>query len=212
MSEAKVHRYEGRQASVTWNGARCMHAGECTRGLPSVFSPKHDPWAQPDNASLDALADVVDRCPSGALVLERPVELHRTPDAANSVTLAADGPLYVRGRLKVGDAPVEQRVALCRCGASRNKPYCDRSHADAGFRHDGALAPAGEASAGVAAEGVELVVAPTKNGPLHCTGSMTLVGTDGTRVVTGETWLCRCGGSKRKPFCDGTHRRIGFTG
>jgi len=213
MSETvKIYRYEGKQATVTWNEARCIHAGECTHGLPSVFSSKHDPWGQPDNASLDALAAVIDRCPSGALVLERPAERTRGADATNSVTLVADGPLAFRGRVKIADAACETRVTLCRCGASANKPYCDHSHAKAGFRHEGELAPAGEPSVGVVAEGVELVVSPTKNGPLHCTGSMTIVGTDGVHTVTAQTWLCRCGGSSRKPFCDGTHRKIGFAG
>jgi CDGSH-type Zn-finger protein len=126
--------------------------------------------------------------------------------------LAADGPLYVRGRVKVAAAAAETRVALCRCGQSKNKPYCDYSHVEAGFRHDGRLAPAGEPSVGEPVEGVDLAVSPGRNGPLHCTGSMTIVGTDGERTVLAETWLCRCGGSSRKPFCDGTHRKNGFAG
>jgi CDGSH-type Zn-finger protein len=141
---------------------------------------------------------------------ENSSEALRAADAQNTIALTADGPLDVRGRVKVGEAAVESCVALCRCGTSRNKPYCDNSHKDAGFRHGGALAPAGEPSTGAAAEGVDLIVEPVKNGPLHCTGSVVIVGTDGARVVTDKTWLCRCGGSARKPFCDGTHRRIGF--
>jgi CDGSH-type Zn-finger protein/uncharacterized Fe-S cluster protein YjdI len=212
MATAKIFRYEGRQATVTWDGSRCIHAGECTRGLPSVFSSKHDPWAQPDNAPIDALAAIVDRCPSGALAIERPVDANRAADAANSVALVADGPLYARGRVHVGDGEAATRVALCRCGQSQRKPYCDNSHAKAAFRHDGRLAPAAERSHGDAGEDVALRISPRPNGSLHCTGPMTLVGTDGVRVVVTETWLCRCGGSSRKPFCDGTHRRIGFVG
>jgi len=207
----KVYRYEGKQAAVTWNEARCIHAGECTRRLPAVFSSKHDPWGQPDNASLDALAAAIDRCPSGALHLERPAGNERAPDPTNSMTLGAQGPLNVRGRVKVADAPAEARVTLCRCGASRNKPYCDNSHASIGFAHDGRLAPAGEKSIGTLDQGTDRVVSPIRNGPLHCKGSVELVGTDGEHVVIAETWLCRCGGSSRKPFCDGTHKKIGFT-
>jgi CDGSH-type Zn-finger protein/uncharacterized Fe-S cluster protein YjdI len=207
---AKLYRYEGKDATVTWNQQRCIHAGECTHGLPAVFSSKHDPWGQPDNAPLAELAATIDRCPSGALQLERPSGHERAADAINSVTLSAQGPLSIRGRVKVGDSPVEARVTLCRCGASRNKPYCDNSHASSGFAHDGRLGPAGEKSTGAAAAGADFVVMPRPNGPLHCTGSVELVGSDGVRAVVSETWLCRCGGSSRKPFCDGTHRKIGF--
>jgi CDGSH-type Zn-finger protein/uncharacterized Fe-S cluster protein YjdI len=211
MSEKqKLYRYAGTRSTVTWDGSRCIHAGECTRRLPAVFSSKHDPWAQPDNASLDALADVIHRCPSGALRIAVPDDANRGADALNSITLAADGPLYARGRVKVAEAAVETRVALCRCGGSKSKPYCDHSHVKAGFRHDGRLAPAGEQAVGEPLQGVDLAIEPRPNGPLHCTGSVTIVGTDGARTVLAETWLCRCGGSSRKPFCDGTHRKIGF--
>jgi CDGSH-type Zn-finger protein/uncharacterized Fe-S cluster protein YjdI len=212
VATGKIYRYEGLQASVTWDESRCIHAGECTRGLPSVFSPKHDPWAQPDNASLAALAAVIDRCPTGALAIERPAQLNRPADARNSVTLVVDGPLYVRGRVSVGGAPAETRVALCRCGASSNKPYCDRSHRKAGFRHDGRLGSADEPAEAEPQDNVDFAVTPTPNASLHCTGSVTLVGAGGTRSVTSDTWLCRCGGSSNKPYCDGTHRKIGFAG
>jgi CDGSH-type Zn-finger protein/uncharacterized Fe-S cluster protein YjdI len=212
MSEqVRIYRYEGKQATVTWNKSRCIHAGECTRGLPEVFSSKHDPWGQPDNAPLEALAAVIDRCPSGALHIEGPLGVERPADAVNSVTPAVDGPLQFRGRIKVGEAPVESRLTLCRCGASRNKPYCDNSHAASGFRHDGRLAPS-ETDGGAAAGGVDLEISISRNGPMRCFGSLELVGADGTRNVTQTTWLCRCGGSHRKPYCDGTHTANGFTG
>ncbi|HMM40928.1 MAG TPA: CDGSH iron-sulfur domain-containing protein [Thermomicrobiales bacterium] len=54
-------------------------------------------------------------------------------------------------------------------------------------------------------------ITPTKNGPYHITGSFEVVMPDGAVLETeGETWLCRCGHSGNKPFCDGTHRKIGF--
>lgn len=54
-----------------------------------------------------------------------------------------------------------------------------------------------------------------KDGPLKVEGPVTLLDADGGVVETKEgraVALCRCGGSKRKPFCDGTHSRIGFIG
>ena len=56
-----------------------------------------------------------------------------------------------------------------------------------------------------------LQVEPTHNGPLHVTGDMELVsGTGRTLNRVTDAWLCRCGHSANKPYCDGTHAKIGF--
>ncbi|CAM5250202.1 (4Fe-4S)-binding protein [Streptomyces sp. JUS-F4] len=89
------------------------------------------PWVQPGNAPADEVADVVHRCPSGAL------QYHRTdgmpdevPDVPTHVSLHADGVLHLRGDLEVA-TPYgprhETRVMLCGCGATGNTPYCDHS-------------------------------------------------------------------------------------
>lgn len=101
------------------------------RGLPAVFDVDRRPWIQPDNAPADEVADVVHRCPSGAL------QYHRTdgmpdevPDVPTHVSLHADGVLHVRGDLEVA-TPYgprhETRVVLCGCGATGDTPYCDHS-------------------------------------------------------------------------------------
>ncbi|MFC3996719.1 (4Fe-4S)-binding protein [Nocardiopsis sediminis] len=64
-SEKKA--YEGRSITVTFEARRCRHAAECVRGLPEVFDTARRPWIQPDRAPADRLAEVVRRCPSGAL-------------------------------------------------------------------------------------------------------------------------------------------------
>ncbi|HEX4108648.1 MAG TPA: CDGSH iron-sulfur domain-containing protein [Solirubrobacteraceae bacterium] len=53
-----------------------------------------------------------------------------------------------------------------------------------------------------------------ENGPYEVKGAIDLVGHDGTPVETRHdtVYLCRCGGSTNKPFCDGTHSKIGFQG
>ena len=57
----------------------------------------------------------------------------------------------------------------------------------------------------------EATITPGKNGPYHIQGKIRLTLPDGQELETEEeTWLCRCGGSKNKPFCDGTHKKIGF--
>jgi CDGSH-type Zn-finger protein len=98
---------------------------------------------------------------------------------------------------------------LCRCGHSGNKPFCDGSHKKVGFVHDGTAAPC--ATAELAAGPV--TVTATRAGPLHVSGPLTLFGADGKPVFCGtETWLCRCGASANKPFCDGSHKQVGFAG
>jgi CDGSH-type Zn-finger protein len=100
-------------------------------------------------------------------------------------------------------------VTLCRCGASKNKPFCDGSHHEIGFSASGEP-PSGEATALPVRNG-ELYIEPQINGPLQILGNLEITSGTGrvvARITAGR--LCRCGGSKHKPFCDGTHAAIGF--
>jgi len=134
--------------------------------------------------------------------------------APNNGRLTENGPLILHGRIRYaareGAPPAEfTQVALCRCGASGNKPFCDGSHARVGFADAGRCARPPEPPAG-AADG-DLALQPIPNGPLRVDGRFELATTDGQRFVCGDkTWLCRCGASGNKPFCDGTHKKIGF--
>lgn len=210
-----VHEYEGTAVDVTWDAKRCIHARACVEGLPGVFDTAKRPWIQPDEASVDDVTTVVARCPTGALHAERhdgaPAE--STPEE-NTVEVAAEGPLYVRGDVTVENDDGEillsdTRLALCRCGASGNKPLCDGAHTDVGFDAGGTVEPADAPDDWTA--GGPLTVVPTPDGPLHLQGAFTLAGaTDGVERAADDGWLCRCGGSGNKPFCDGTHGKIGF--
>lgn len=138
------------------------------------------------------------------------------------VHCGGDGPLLVRSPLRVRGADAEEteegvakpKAALCRCGESTNKPFCDGTHRDTEFQASGPIdttraIPESEAAAGE--EGGELVVTAHANGPLHFDGVVEMSG-DGhegsARYL--KPWLCRCGASKNKPFCDGSHKEIGF--
>lgn len=210
---SKIHEYKGKSIVVTYDAKRCIHAAECVHGLPGVFDPKAKPWIDPDGATADELAEVVLRCPTGALNFERldggAVE---SSPAENKIAIEADGPLYVHADVEVvdGDGTVvtnDARVALCRCGASENNPYCDGKHSEAGFSDSGAIPDArlkpSDASSG------KLKVTLAQNGPLILDGPVTLTGGDDS--CTGQRGaLCRCGASQNKPFCDGAHAKIGF--
>lgn len=131
--------YKGKDVTVTYNPMLCSHAAECGRLAKHVFNPAMKPWVQPDEGSVEEIADVVAACPSGALSLaaEDGSVQHRIPDGAG-ITLQANGPYWVRNI----DPPVSMDAAggskakyvLCRCGLSGNKPFCDGSHRDKGWK------------------------------------------------------------------------------
>ena len=214
MAEGKSFRYPGERASVTWNGRLCIHIGECGRAKGDLFVAGRKPWCQPDLASDDEVAEVVWRCPTGALSVDfedgsRP----EVADAENTVNVAYNGPLFVRGDLAIDGTPeavpgLKFRAALCRCGQSRNKPFCDNSHEEAGFKDFGAV---GESGSGATDSGGPLSVAPIKDGPLKVEGNLTIVASSGRAAWQGDkAFLCRCGASNNKPFCDGQHKAVGF--
>ena len=105
--------------------------------------------------------------------------------------------------------PAGRAPTLCRCGASKNKPYCDHSHVDAGFAAPGELPAAAELPAW--GEPGPLEITPLKDGPLKVSGPHEVTSGTGRAHKRGETcFLCRCGQSAKKPFCDGSHRAAGF--
>ena len=215
-----LHVYQNDKIRVTYDATLCVHFAACVRGLPQVFDPKQRPWVAPDRAGADEIADVVERCPTGALHYERlDGGAAEEADVENSVLVSTNGPVYVRGELEVMGAyntvqRRDTRLALCRCGQSRRKPYCDGSHVAAGFR-DPAVAPADrrEPLRDDAPIGGPLRIEATQNGPAVLRGNLRLMDASGDVVAQmTRCILCRCGHSKEKPFCDGTHQTIGFAG
>jgi CDGSH-type Zn-finger protein/uncharacterized Fe-S cluster protein YjdI len=208
-------RYEGRDIEVTYELKRCIHASECVHGLPAVFDRDGRPWVQPDAADAQQLAQVIERCPTGALRYVRKDGQAETAAAVNTVCPTPDGPLHARGAITLRDGTgavlaTELRAALCRCGGSANKPYCDDSHYNLGFSDPGAVAApaAGESSA--AAGPLQITV--STNGPLRLEGPVRVEARGGAAYQVIKVALCRCGGSANKPYCDGSHKRIGFVG
>ena len=207
-----VKQYSSEQIDVSYDVKRCIHAAECVRGLPAVFDPAKRPWIQPGNASAEAVAEVVGRCPTGALQFTRKDGDQAEPaPEENRILVTANGPLFVRGDLQIelaDETVTETRAALCRCGQSANKPFCDNAHKTAAFTDSGQVNQNND----VAQDSLgQLVVSPAQNGPLLLRGNFELVSADGQTVFRGErAALCRCGGSSNKPFCDSTHKAINF--
>ena len=210
----KIRSYEGKDIVVTFNSRRCIHAEECVHGLPAVFDPNRRPWIDSDQASADELAEVVLRCPTGALQFTRKDggAEESIPDQ-NAITIDPDGPLYVYGNVEItlpdGSVHTDTRVALCRCGATKNQPFCDNSHKDIAFKDPGhfqqvKLKPQEDDTGG------PLKIQPARNRPLLVQGPLELVGAEASAHGS-QAALCRCGKSGNKPFCDGTHNKIGFS-
>ena len=83
-------------------------------------------------------------------------------------------------------------------------------HVKAGFKATGEP-ESGEAET-LSVKNGPLKVTPTKDGPLHVEGALEICSASGRTITrTMETWLCRCGQSRNKPFCDGSHEAAGFT-
>ena len=210
---SKIRRYERDDLVVEYDAARCIHAAECVHGLPKVFDPERRPWIDPRQAAASEIEGVVRRCPTGALRYRRPDGKSEEPPANVRARIEPDGPLYVSGRIRLalpdGSMSEDTRIALCRCGASKNKPYCDNSHREIGFEDPGTLGRSGMPAADGSEEpGVTLTPAP--NGPVVLSGAIEIAGADGGSAEGAKGALCRCGASANKPFCDGAHKSVGF--
>jgi len=117
----------------------CTHAGHCADRFTDVWELIR---RTSDPAVRERLQRMVELCPSGRLS-------HAPADDAPSVepvyepsvAVIRDGPLWVRGGIPVESSDgttyeVRNRMTLCRCGHSSNKPFCDGTHKDIGFRDD----------------------------------------------------------------------------
>lgn len=212
-----LHRYPGNELTVLYDKQRCIHAAACVRGLPAVFDTHGRPWVQPNQASREEVLATVWSCPTGALAAEdgSGQKLEPLPET-NSVEVCADGPLYVRGRLTVVNPAGEvlftdTRLALCRCGASKHKPFCDNSHVAAGFVEPGPQGPLALRNEPELMTDPGLKITLRTNGSLFLEGPFTLSSADGSVCGEGtKTSLCRCGHSGKKPLCDGSHNKVGF--
>ncbi len=137
----KLIAYEGAEVTVHYSPYLCSHAAECNKRLASVFNSKEKPWIQPDKGSVEAIWDVVRACPSGALQasVAGAGPQHRAGDAPK-VAVEKNGPYRVEAVSLEGadfsQHATAQKYVLCRCGHSKNKPFCDGSHSGSGWTDD----------------------------------------------------------------------------
>jgi CDGSH-type Zn-finger protein len=137
----RLDTYQGKKITVYDNRSICAHAGICTDGLPAVFRNREDSFVDPDGASVAEIIDIVNQCPSGALsyIIDDESETRLINEAA--IYISPNGPYVLKGKvvlldMEKGKGASESYCSLCRCGASKNKPFCDGSHWDINFSDD----------------------------------------------------------------------------
>ena len=208
---AEIEEVRGKKVIIRFEAGKCIHSRNCVLGHPEIFEPNvPGEWIHPDAASVETVARVAYACPSGAITYEvlGDGEAESAPNV-NLIYVRENGPLAVNAPLVLDGDDVGFRATLCRCGASQNKPYCDGSHAEAGFQARGE--PATQDSEALAVRNGDLEVTPLPDGPLQVKGSLEIVsGTGRTLNRVAESYLCRCGASENKPYCDGSHKKIDF--
>jgi CDGSH-type Zn-finger protein/uncharacterized Fe-S cluster protein YjdI len=196
--------------TVRFDTKRCIHSRHCVLEAPEVFRANTPgTWIHPEAATLEHVVRVAHNCPSGAITYQRhdgsPQE--RAPDV-NVVRIRENGPYAVNAMIALNDSALT-RATLCRCGQSKNKPFCDNSHIAAKFAATGE--PDTIASDPLEFRAGPLTIDPLPDGPLQLMGNVEICAGTGRTVARAQNArLCRCGGSSTKPFCDGTHARIGF--
>ena len=135
-----IKEYSNEDITVVWKPRTCIHSKKCWKDLLQVFDPRKKPWINMEGATTTEIKTQVEACPSGALSYRSnkagdQEEVH----LETKVEALENGPLLVYGTLNItnSDGSTDKRnktTAFCRCGASKNKPYCDGAHVQAGFK------------------------------------------------------------------------------
>jgi len=200
-----------KDVTLRFDRTRCIHSRHCVLGAPSVFLANvQGAWLHPETVAVEQVVAIAQACPSGAIRYERhdggPQE---SPPAVNVLRLRENGPYAVHAEIDIAAHGAMTRATLCRCGKSANKPFCDNSHRAAKFAASGE--PETVESDPLERRNGRLTITPLVDGPLEVLGNLEICSGTGRTVSRVENVrLCRCGGSASKPFCDGSHSRIGF--
>lgn len=139
MEKDITKKYTNGEVTVVWKPSLCIHSALCFNGLPGVFNPRNRPWVTMEGGNTNDIVAQVNKCPSGALSYYHNNEMtNPVVDAETIVEVSANGPLLIYGNIKIKDAEGNETTknkvtALCRCGQSANKPYCDGTHRKVGF-------------------------------------------------------------------------------
>ena len=137
----KLDNYAGKEITIHDNRGVCAHAAFCTDNSPAVFNVEKEPWIDPDADNPEKTARTIRMCPSGALSYTKDGVLYKNQDRGPAVKVAKNGPYYIVGDIELNDfegskPESKEHYTLCRCGASKNKPFCDGAHWDIDVKDD----------------------------------------------------------------------------
>ena len=136
--------------------------------------------------------------------------------SGNSIMVRPDGPLVCKGDIAItlvnagGELILtDNEFALCRCGLSKNKPYCDGTHKTEGIKM--AQSFSDEREEDIKEIKGALTITVKNNAMYSINGPVTIFSRDGlSKTTRTKAALCRCGQSEKKPFCDAKHKKCGF--
>ena len=133
-----MKEYSNDEIVVIWDPEKCIHARECVKGLLQVFNREKTPWVDISGADSKEIMKVIDRCPSGALSYKMVKKAGESETTYAQIKVMKNGPLLVEGDCALIDSTGKEvaragHLALCRCGSSGNKPFCDGTHIKIGF-------------------------------------------------------------------------------
>ena len=143
-----INEFSNGEVTVFWKSELCIHSANCLIGLPNVFSTKKKPWINVHASNSKEIMKIIDTCPSRALtylksskfVTSKPRAIVKKKSKFARVQILKNGPVLITGNFIVRDQKkkkilIENEVAaLCRCGGSKKKPFCDGSHQTIGFK------------------------------------------------------------------------------
>ncbi|VAW67346.1 FIG00793105: hypothetical protein [hydrothermal vent metagenome] len=203
-----IETHKTEQGVLSFDGRKCIHSRNCVLIRPDVFVPDvKGEWIHPEKATSAELRALADNCPSGAIHYEETDKPQRKP-VVNTLHIRENGPYALHAEMD-GEKQAAFKMTLCRCGASKNKPLCDCSHIKAGFIATGEVMAV--ESQALENQAGPLSISPLENGPIKLQGNLEIcAGTGHTVDRLQQVFLCRCGHSKKKPYCDGSHTKAGF--
>lgn len=212
QDESGIEISETDAIRLEFEAKKCIHSRHCVTELPNVFKANTPgKWIFAENTDPNILSMVARECPSGAIRFNRKDDGTQEPKPdVNIMRIRENGPYAFLAELNIDNKNLGYRATLCRCGQSKNKPFCDGAHVDAKFAASGE--PLTIKADSLDNRDGKLKINRLNDGPLHVQGNVEICAGTGRIVLrTDEVKLCRCGNSKNKPICDGSHIAVGFT-
>ena len=182
MADPRNRQYSNGEITVFWIPSKCIHATTCFRELIEVFNPGRRPWVNMEGAPTRKISEVVNKCPTQAIIWKFNSDL--TPEELATQKLVI--------KEEVNPETITEITAeiTTETFVPRNQPVID------------------QLSTRIKPTNIRIM----KDGPIVVEGKFRIIGADDRELKSTQmTSFCRCGNSRSMPYCDGTHRKVGFS-